>query len=667
MKNLIYLAFIFIIISCQSKIDNTDNLFLLNGFIQKGPFIQGSEVRVQELTNKLLPNGKSYYTETNNDFGSFKLEAELGEGYIDIATTGFYYNEVEGELSNSYITLKCLSYLKSSNLVNVNVLTTLSYNRIKFLILNKNYSFESAREEAQKEVLNAFNISLKDTTNIKFEELDISQNGANNSILLAISSILQYNNSEAQLSEFIIKIAGDIEEDGLINNDELKLKIRNNSKLLEPNKIRQNLIKRFNELGINVEIPEFNDFIDSDGDGVININESSKPYFKLQPGVYSCDTIIEVLCEKDAIIFYTIDGSVPDSNSNVYLNPIQLKGDGNHIIIKAVSKKELLDFSETISGEYLIEYPPLAVYFSVPSGLYYQDQYIALSCNIPETKIYYTIDGSFPDENSIPYESPIELHGDENTFLLKAIAIKNGYRSVINQASYSIKYSNPIACVFSRLAGTYNNDLKLELSTPTEDATIFYTMDGSTPTTESFVYNEPIDIKGNGTNIFIATLVKSKESKFSNISYAYYKIDYSYNQTEFFPFTTLDEIRAAMVGKWVGNADSPWQGAINVEFTFNELGRYTSRALSMEHKYHTYTPALYRGTDSDSEFKIFKIDDISYSGNVTGRLQIYFADSGTTNVDNIKFLKFSKDQSVMTFELWRGNYGPIKYNLTRIN
>ena len=55
------------------------------------------------------------------------------------------------------------------------------------------------------------------------------------------------------------------------------------------------------------------------------------------------------------------------------------------------------------------------------------------------------------------------------------------------------------APVFSQAGGSYEGQLQLTLSTPTDGATIYYTLDGSEPTTESAVYSGPISLSGTTT------------------------------------------------------------------------------------------------------------------------------------------------------------------------
>ncbi len=270
------------------------DITLNKSLVQKGPFVQGSTISLQELNNDLTLSGNVYNTETIDDFGSFDVNAVLQNNKVDISATGFYFNEVSGKLSDAPLTLRTFVEFNNDDKVNLNILTTIARQRIKYLMTSQEMSFIEAKNQAEKETLDAFYIpeSLQ-TSTLSFEEMDISQNGESNGILLAISSILQGNNSVAELGEFVAKLAEDLKEDGIINNSLLRSEIIENSIGLNFEEIKQNLEKRFTEIGIEFSIPEFKNYVDSDGDGTINLLDimlispigeinNSKPEFSWQ-------------------------------------------------------------------------------------------------------------------------------------------------------------------------------------------------------------------------------------------------------------------------------------------------------------------------------------------------------------------------------------------------
>ena len=74
---------------------------------------------------------------------------------------------------------------------------------------------------------------------------------------------------------------------------------------------------------------------------------------------------------------------------------------------------------------------------------------------------------------------------------------------------------------FSPEAGTYPSAQTVTISTITEGATIYYTTDGTDPTTESYIYSEPIEVNTDMTIKAIAV----KDSEISTVATAEYVIN----------------------------------------------------------------------------------------------------------------------------------------------
>lgn len=100
--------------------------------------------------------------------------------------------------------------------------------------------------------------------------------------------------------------------------------------------------------------------------------------------------------------------------------------------------------------EYLCKAPK----YSVESGEY-DDTILLELVAAPNGHIYYTLDGSDPDENSIIYTDPIYLESGE--YDVKSIYISDlGVKSNIAEENYNIKVLIPLAPMVSIEGGSYN-------------------------------------------------------------------------------------------------------------------------------------------------------------------------------------------------------------------
>jgi fibronectin type 3 domain-containing protein len=79
---------------------------------------------------------------------------------------------------------------------------------------------------------------------------------------------------------------------------------------------------------------------------------------------------------------------------------------------------------------------------------------------------------------------------------------------------------------FSPPAGTYGADQAVAITSATDDATIHYTTDGTTPTTDSPVYDVPIEVTGHGTTMTISAMAVHTGLSDSDVASASYEIDY---------------------------------------------------------------------------------------------------------------------------------------------
>ena len=255
------ILFLIIISACEKDEDQEQPLSLekVSGFVQKGPYLNGTNIAIAELTETLAHTGKIFSSQITDNKGSFEIKnVELSSQYVELKADGFYFNEVSNQNSAAQLTLFALSDLKAKSSLNVNVLSNLEKNRVNYLI-SKGSDFTSAKNQAQGEILSIFEIDKSDIA--ESESLDISVPGDDNAILLAISVILQGYLPVSDLSELLANISTDIQEDGELNSQSLGSALINNAMTIKPGEIRANLEARYELLGMDVVIPDFEKYV----------------------------------------------------------------------------------------------------------------------------------------------------------------------------------------------------------------------------------------------------------------------------------------------------------------------------------------------------------------------------------------------------------------------
>ncbi len=144
-------------------------------------------------------------------------------------------------------------------------------------------------------------------------------------------------------------------------------------------------------------------------------------------------------------------------------------------------------------------YPPD---FSYIEGTYQEIVPLKLSSNT-SGKVYYTMDGSVPNEKSAVYTTPIFL--ETGTYEISAFFVNDyGIKSEVVTQTYVIELSVPKAPEISAYSGEYTEPSLIEVIVP-EGCQVYYTRDGSEPTSDSAQYTEPISMPiGNSVFKFVS-------------------------------------------------------------------------------------------------------------------------------------------------------------------
>ena len=241
------------------------------GVAQKGPFVKGSAVTVRGIDCKTLEfTDQVFEGAVKSDKGDFVLDSvTLDTSCAVVEVTGKYLNEVTGKKSSGELTLRALSDLKDRKNVNVNLLTNLEYERVMYLVKEKNKTLAKAKTQAEKEVLAAFDIKGEID---EFEDLNVFEPGDGNAALLAVSVMMQGNTDAAGLAKRLDKFAEDVAEDGKWDDDKTKAEIAEWAAAAANGEL-DSIRKNIEGLGYGDSIPAFEKYIpvvtSADGDSVI--------------------------------------------------------------------------------------------------------------------------------------------------------------------------------------------------------------------------------------------------------------------------------------------------------------------------------------------------------------------------------------------------------------
>lgn len=149
------------------------------------------------------------------------------------------------------------------------------------------------------------------------------------------------------------------------------------------------------------------------------------------------------------------------------------------------------------------KYAALQPIFNKEEGVYDELISITLKGNT-EGFVYYTLDGSAPNKNSMVYETPILLESGD--YIIKALFVNMyGIESDIMTKTYYINLSVPQEPDINLESGNYDKPQMIEVY-HADDTKIFYTTDGTTPTEKSTRYTEPVEMPYGVSNFAIVAI-----------------------------------------------------------------------------------------------------------------------------------------------------------------
>ena len=332
----------------------------------------------------------------------------------------------------------------------------------------------------------------------------------------------------------------------------------------------------------------------------------------------------------------------------------------------------------TVAGEFAVAKPT----FDPTAGTKNNPLYVTINCATPGATIYYTTDGSDPttSETRQEYTGPVYI---EKTTTIKAYAVMgdgngeglfNNTTSAVSSAKYTLKVATP---TFNPPAGTYSSPQSVTISCATQGATIYYTLDGTTPSNKKTLYTGPITVDHDVTIKAIAYHSPMTASDVGTAAYKFPKItadpaaltindeggsftvtgrnlitNVGVTPSTDFSTTIDSEVNTLEPWGFVSNEGSV-DGTVNVTYQGMSLGAEGSIELATEGFSTlvsvTYSPDIYIITDNG------QTNQWNYNGTqMTKNGSIYTA-TFTAPADNT-FILFARKESLGDNERWGTRY-----------
>lgn len=243
------------------------------------------------------------------------------------------------------------------------------------------------------------------------------------------------------------------------------------------------------------------------------------PVLSLPGGAYTGAQTLTVTCATPgATILYNAhaSGYLPlGTDTLTYTGPLTINAVSEYLQFIAVLNGS--PSSTLVQAFYSIEAQAAQPVFSPAPGTYTGTQTVTMSSSTPGATIRFTTDGSTPNDSSPIYSGGVSV---SSTKTLQAIATATGLQdSGVTSGVYTIA-SQVATPAFSPAAGTYAGTQSVTLSCSTTGSSIYYTTDGSTPTTASTLYSGAISVSSTETIKAIAAAPGYANSAIATAAYS---------------------------------------------------------------------------------------------------------------------------------------------------
>jgi hypothetical protein len=247
------------------------------------------------------------------------------------------------------------------------------------------------------------------------------------------------------------------------------------------------------------------------------VNASFDPPHQIAAADFNGDGVPDLAMLTDDVNTASILLTVPTETATVIVNGIAPIGAGTHNVDASYAGDSHYSAVTSSTISLFAGLAPLVV--TPAAGTYTSEQTLTITETIPGSTIYYELFGIVSTNGYMQYTGPVSLpYGGVET--LQAYATETGYdQSNYLSAQYTLNYPATPALVFSLPAGSYSGTQSLTITESLAGATIYYTTDGTTPTTSSTEYAGPISVSSTETIEAIAIAAGYSSSLVTTAAY----------------------------------------------------------------------------------------------------------------------------------------------------
>ncbi|HEX3073256.1 MAG TPA: FN3 associated domain-containing protein, partial [Ignavibacteriales bacterium] len=220
-----------------------------------------------------------------------------------------------------------------------------------------------------------------------------------------------------------------------------------------------------------------------------------------------------------AKIYFTLDGATPDYTDSLYTDTLLIFPDAYaKRTVKAIayadgflpSKVDSVNYTFPVNEK--LNKPTFTVNYD-----YYNNVNLVVISAGDTAKAYYTTNGSIPTVSSTEFTDTLSLSVNTK---IKAIAYTPGYMpSDVDSVDVVMPTDTVKALAFTPEGGQYDADQTVTITTATEGAEIYYTLDGKAPSYKSTLYTAAISVPLNTTLKAIAYAPGKVRAKATSAAY----------------------------------------------------------------------------------------------------------------------------------------------------